>query len=300
MEKMKKISVIGAGTMGSGIAHTFAQHGFDVQLIDKQPQALEKALETIEKNLQRQLDKGVIEKEKVRETLKNIQPESHLQKGVETADLVVEAVIEDFGTKAEIFQQLDTFCLKTCILSSNTSSISIGKLASCTKRPEKVIGMHFMNPVPLMKLVEVIAGINTSPETKKTIMTLAESLDKSPVLVQDFPGFIANRILMPMINEAIYSLQEGVAGVKEIDQIMHLGMAHPMGPLELADFIGLDVCLSILKVLQEGLGSNKYAPCPLLVKLVNAGYLGKKSGAGFYQYESGAKQKQVAGYFNHQ
>ncbi|WP_439482423.1 3-hydroxyacyl-CoA dehydrogenase family protein [Cyclobacterium plantarum] len=295
---MKKVSVIGAGTMGSGIAHTFAQQGFEVQLIDKDKEPLKNAMESIEMNLKRQQVKGLIDYQKVKETVRNIQPERDLKKGVESADLVVEAVIEEFDAKAKIFQQLDKFCPKTCILSSNTSSISIGKLAAFTKRPDKVIGMHFMNPVPVMKLVEVISGINTSRETVNAILKVTASLGKSPVMVKDYPGFIANRILMPMINEAIFSLHEGVAGVEEIDQVMHLGMAHPMGPLELADLIGLDVCLAILKVLQEGMGSNKYAPCPLLVNLVNAGYRGKKSGAGFYEYQSGTKQKQVAYYFN--
>ncbi|MEX2565456.1 MAG: 3-hydroxyacyl-CoA dehydrogenase NAD-binding domain-containing protein [Cyclobacteriaceae bacterium] len=291
---MKKIAVVGAGTMGSGIAHTFSQHGYSVQLIDNQIQALDAAMVSIDKNLQRQQKKGLLDQGSAAEILKRIKTMNVLEAGVQNADLVVEAIVEDFDAKAAIFEHLDIFCPSNCILASNTSSISIGKMAACTKRPDKVIGMHFMNPVPVMPLVEIISGIKTSAETINIIKAISESIGKSALLVKDYPGFIANRILMPMINEAIISLNEGVSGVETIDKIMKLGMAHPMGPLELADYIGLDVCLSILKVLHQGFGSSKYAPCPLLVNMVNSGSIGVKSGEGFYRYIPGTKEKVVS------
>lgn len=287
---MKNISVIGSGTMGNGIAHVFAQHGYQVALIDISEAALEKALATIGKNLDRLVAKEKISPADKEATLNNITAFSDLAKGVANADLVVEAATENLEIKLNLFKSLDEHCKPECILSSNTSSISITKIAAVTKRPDKVIGMHFMNPVPIMKLIEVIRGYSTSDETTKAIMELSEGLHKVPVEVNDYPGFIANRILMPMINEAIASLYEGVAGVHEIDTVMKLGMAHPMGPLQLADFIGLDVCLSILKVLQDGFGNPKYAPCPLLVNMVEAGVLGAKSGEGFYSYGHGTKE----------
>ncbi|GAB3658504.1 3-hydroxybutyryl-CoA dehydrogenase [Echinicola sediminis] len=283
--------------MGNGIAHTFAQYGHRVSLIDLNDKALEKALNTIAKNLDRQLAKDKISPEQKEETLSRIKTFTDLEKGVQTADLVVEAATEKTTLKLELFKQLDQYCPKEAILASNTSSISITKLASATARPHKVIGMHFMNPVPVMPLIEVIRGYKTADETCSQIMSLSRGLEKTPVEVNDYPGFVANRILMPMINEAIYSLYEGVAGVQEIDTVMKLGMAHPMGPLQLADFIGLDVCLSILKVLHEGLGNPKYAPCPLLVNMVEAGNRGVKSGEGFYRYASGNKDLQVADRF---
>jgi len=294
---MKKISVIGAGTMGNGIAHVFAQTGFAVNLVDVSQEALDKARKTIERNLDRLVKKEKItEKDKVL-TLSNIYDFTSLEEGVAQADLVVEAATENIDLKLKIFQQIDQFARDTAILATNTSSISITKIAAATQRPDKVIGMHFMNPVPIMKLVEVIRGYATSDEVTKTVMELSKKLGKVPVEVNDYPGFIANRILMPMINEAIYSLYEGVAGVSEIDTVMKLGMAHPMGPLQLADFIGLDVCLSILNVLYNGFGNPKYAPCPLLVNMVTAGKLGKKSGEGFYSYSHGTKELVLAKQF---
>jgi 3-hydroxybutyryl-CoA dehydrogenase len=280
----KNISVIGAGTMGNGIAHVFAQHGFTVTLIDINQTQLDKALVTIAKNLDRQVAKGSITEDDKQKTLANIFTQTSIELGVANAELVVEAATENIDLKLSIFKQLDAFAPANAILASNTSSISITKIASVTKRPSQVIGMHFMNPVPVMKLVEIINGYATSDTVTTTITELSKQLQKVPCVVNDYPGFIANRILMPMINEAIYSLYEGIAGVEAIDTIMKLGMAHPMGPLQLADFIGLDVCLSILKVLHDGFGNPKYAPCPLLVNMVTAGKLGVKSGEGFYTY----------------
>ncbi|HLF45007.1 MAG TPA: 3-hydroxybutyryl-CoA dehydrogenase [Chitinophagaceae bacterium] len=285
-----KISVIGAGTMGNGIAHVFAQSGFKVTLVDVSPAQLDRAIQTIGKNLDRQLAKGTITEEQKKQTLANIKTVSNLSDGVKEADLVVEAATENVELKLQIFDQLDDFAPAHAILATNTSSISVTKIAHTTNRPDKVIGMHFMNPVPVMKLVEIINGYATSKEVTEKIVELSKQLGKVPCVVNDYPGFIANRILMPMINEAIYSLYEGVADVEEIDTIMKLGMAHPMGPLQLADFIGLDVCLSILKVLYDGFGNPKYAPCPLLVNMVAAGKLGVKSGEGFYIYSSGSKE----------
>lgn len=291
---MKLISVIGSGTMGNGIAHAFAISGFRVNLIDISVSGLEKGMDVIRKNLDRQVLKGLITEEIKVSALENIQTFSDTKLGVENSDLVIEAATENLAIKMEIFKNLDQFCKKEAILASNTSSISICKIASVTNRPDKVIGMHFMNPVPIMKLVEVIRGYSTSDEVTKTIMNLSLNLNKNPVEVNDYPGFVANRILMPMINEAIYSLYEGVAGVQEIDTVMKLGMAHPMGPLQLADFIGLDVCLAIMNVLYQGFGNPKYAPCPLLVNMVTAGNLGVKSGLGFYDYSKGVKDAHVA------
>ena len=291
---IKKIAVIGSGAMGNGIAHTFAQFGYQVNLIDINQTALSKALATIEKNLDRQVAKEIISAEQKKQTLANITCIDGLEKGVANANLVVEAATENTELKLSIFKQLDQFAPESAILASNTSSISITKIASVTTRGDKVIGMHFMNPVPVMRLVEVIRGYATSQETTKTVMDLAKTLQKTPVEVNDYPGFVANRILMPMINEAIYTLYEGVAGVTEIDTVMKLGMAHPMGPLQLADFIGLDVCLAILKVLYDGFGNQKYAPCPLLVNMVAAGKLGAKNGEGFYSYTKGSKELVVA------
>lgn len=285
-----QISIIGAGTMGNGIAHVFAQYGYNVCLIDVSSDSIKKGIETISKNLDRMVAKEkitVVDKEK---TLKNISTFSSLGEGVRNADIVIEAATENIDLKNKIFNELDQLCKPSAILATNTSSISITKIASQTRRPEKVIGMHFMNPVPLMKLVEVIRGYATSDEVMQTVLDLSRKLDKIPVEVNDYPGFIANRILLPMINEAIYSLYEGVAGVNEIDTVMKLGMAHPMGPLQLADFIGLDVCLSILRVLHDGFGNSKYAPCPLLVNMVASGKLGVKSGEGFYLYTGGSKE----------
>lgn len=286
---MNKVAVIGAGTMGNGIAHTFAQFGHEVSLIDLSKDSLEKAIQTITKNLDRQVNKGKISEEDKNSTLSNIKTYTDTKEGVAGVDLVVEAATENMEIKLNIFKQLDEICPPNVILASNTSSISITKIASVTSRPDKVIGMHFMNPVPVMKLVEIIRGYATSDEVTSLIMEASKKLNKIPVEVNDYPGFVANRILMPMINEAIYTLHEGVAGVEEIDTVMKLGMAHPMGPLQLADFIGLDVCLSILNVLHEGFGNPKYAPCPLLVNMVTAKKLGVKSGEGFYDYSSGAK-----------
>ena len=291
---IKNVSVIGAGTMGNGIAHVFAQTGFKVTLIDVNATQLEKAISTISKNLDRQVSKGVLTEEQKATTLNNITTNTSIADGVANANLVVEAATENVNLKLEIFKQLDAAAPVGCILASNTSSISITKIAAVTKRPELVIGMHFMNPVPVMKLVEIINGYATSKEVNVTITGLSKQLGKVPCTVNDYPGFIANRILMPMINEAIYSLFEGVAGVEEIDTVMKLGMAHPMGPLQLADFIGLDVCLSILKVLYDGFGNPKYAPCPLLANMVMAGKLGAKSGEGFYVYTAGSKELVVS------
>jgi 3-hydroxybutyryl-CoA dehydrogenase len=292
--KIKNVSVIGAGTMGNGIAHVFAQTGFNVTLVDVNAAQLEKALATISKNLDRQVAKGVLTEEQKSSTLNNITTNTSIADGVAQANLVVEAATENVNLKLDIFKQLDAAAPAGCILASNTSSISITKIAAVTKRPELVIGMHFMNPVPVMKLVEIINGYATSKEVNAEITALSKQLGKVPCTVNDYPGFIANRILMPMINEAIYSLFEGVAGVEEIDTVMKLGMAHPMGPLQLADFIGLDVCLSILKVLYDGFGNPKYAPCPLLTNMVMAGKLGAKSGEGFYVYSAGSKELVVS------
>ncbi len=291
------IAVIGAGTMGNGIAHVFAQSGFTVTLIDVSAAQLEKALATIGKNFDRQIAKGTITEEAKASAMVNITTATEIAEGVKNADLVVEAATENVELKLKIFKQLDEAAPAGCILASNTSSISITKIAAVTKRPELVIGMHFMNPVPVMKLVEIINGYATKKEVTETIVALSKQLGKIPCAVNDYPGFIANRILMPMINEAIYSLYESVAGVEEIDTVMKLGMAHPMGPLQLADFIGLDVCLSILKVLQDGFGNPKYAPCPLLVNMVMAGKLGAKSGEGFYTYTAGNKDLVVSKIF---
>jgi len=288
------ISVIGAGTMGNGIAHVFAQHGFEVHLIDVSEQQLEKARNTISKNLDRQVAKEIIRKELKEETLRNIITTTSLAEGVKKSRLIVEAATENIDLKLKIFGEIDKASPAGCILATNTSSISITKIASVTQRPEMVIGMHFMNPVPVMKLVEIINGYATKKEVTEKVVEIATQLGKIPCVVNDYPGFVSNRILMPMINEAIYSLYEGVAGVTEIDAVMKLGMAHPMGPLQLADFIGLDVCHSILNVLREGFGSSKYAPCPLLTNMVTAGMLGVKSGEGFYRYTPGSKELVVS------
>ncbi len=294
---MKLISVLGSGTMGNGIAHAFAIAGYRVNLIDVSQESLEKGLNTISKNLDRQVSKGLITEDLKFSALKNIQTYTDTQSAVLDSDLVIEAVTENLAIKLDIFKNLDQFCKPEAILASNTSSISIGKIASVTQRADRVIGMHFMNPVPLMKLVEVIRANSTSNQVTKTIMDLAVSLGKIPVEVNDYPGFVANRILMPMINEAIYALQEGVTGVSEIDTVMKLGMAHPMGPLQLADFIGLDVCLSILNVLQDGFGNPKYAPCQLLVNMVTAKNLGIKSGQGFYDYSNESNELVISAQF---
>jgi 3-hydroxybutyryl-CoA dehydrogenase len=288
------VSVIGAGTMGNGIAHVFAQNGFKVTIVDISLAQLDKAVANIGKNLDRQLAKGTITEEQKKTTLDNIHTESNLIEGVKDVELVVEAATENVNLKLKIFEQLDTYAPKSAILATNTSSISITKIAAVTNRAGKVIGMHFMNPVPVMKLVEIINGYATKKEVTDTIVELSKKLGKTPCVVNDYPGFIANRILMPMINEAIYSLYEGVAGVEEIDTVMKLGMSHPMGPLQLADFIGLDVCLAILKVLHDGFGNPKYAACPLLVNMVAAGKLGAKSGEGFYLYTAGSKELVVS------
>jgi len=294
---MKNIAVIGGGTMGNGIAHVFAQHGFDVTLIDVAPAALEKALVTISKNLDRQVAKGALSEEDKTTTLARIRTASVLSEGVAHADLVVEAATENTDLKFKIFAEMDQHAPASAILATNTSSISITQIAAATKRPAQVVGMHFMNPVPVMKLVEVIRGYATTDGVTAQIMRLSKQLGKVPVEVNDYPGFVANRILMPMINEAIYTLYEGVSGVDGIDTVMKLGMAHPMGPLQLADFIGLDVCLSILRVLHDGFGNPKYAPCPLLVNMVMAGKLGAKSGEGFYVYTPGSKDLVVSPQF---
>ena len=291
---MNNIAVIGAGTMGNGIAHVFAQAGFTVQLVDLNANQLEKALATITKNLERQVQKNILPANAVADILKRIHPVHQIKEGITEAGLIIEAATENESVKLRIFHELDENALPDAILASNTSSISITKIAAATRRPSQVIGMHFMNPVPLMKLVEVINGYATSPAVTDKITALTRQLGKTPCLVNDYPGFISNRILMPMINEAIISLQEGVASVEVIDTIMKLGMAHPMGPLQLADFIGLDTCLAILKVLQEGFGNPKYAPAALLINMVAAGNLGVKSGAGFYTYSSGSKELVVS------
>ena len=294
---MEQIAVIGSGTMGNGIAHTFAQFNYKVNLIDINQTALDKAIQTITKNLDRQVAKGTLTEDQKAVTLNNISTYTSIKDGVEISDLIVEAATENVDLKLKIFKDLDEYAPAHAILASNTSSISITQIAAVTGRCDQVIGMHFMNPVPVMKLVEVIRGYATSDETTSTIMLLSQSLEKVPVEVNDYPGFVANRILMPMINEAIYTLYEGVAGVYEIDTVMKLGMAHPMGPLQLADFIGLDICLAILKVLHDGFGNPKYAPCPLLVNMVAAGKKGIKTGEGFYQYTPGSKELVVANKF---
>ena len=295
---MKNIAVIGAGTMGNGIAHTFAQSGFKVQLIDLSEDSLKKGLDTITKNLDRMVAKEHITESQKQDTLNNITTFTNLNEGVHSVDLVVEAATENSDLKLKIFKQLDEICSAETILATNTSSISITQIAAATSRPEQVIGMHFMNPVPIMKLVEIIRGYSTSDEVTKTIMELSRALGKDPVEVNDYPGFVANRILMPMLNESIETLYNGVAGVTEIDTVMKLGMAHPMGPLQLADFIGLDVCLSILNVMYGGFKNPKYAPCPLLVNMVRAGKLGVKSGEGFYDYSENRKAEKVAKQFS--
>lgn len=294
---MKNIAVIGAGTMGNGIAHTFAQFNYKVNLIDISKNSLEKGMATIAKNLDRMVSKEKISEADKTQTLQNINTFTVIKEGVKNADLVVEAATENSVLKAKIFKELDEVCANHTILATNTSSISITQIAAATKRPEKVIGMHFMNPVPIMKLVEIIRGYNTSDEVTETIVALSKKVDKIPVEVNDYPGFVANRILMPMINESIETLYNNVAGVEEIDTVMKLGMAHPMGPLQLADFIGLDICLSILNVLHDGFKNPKYAPCPLLVNMVMAGKLGIKSGEGFYDYALSRKAEKVAKMF---
>ena len=294
---MKNVAVIGAGTMGNGIAHVFAQFGHRVTLIDISQAALDKALVTIEKNLDRQIAKGSLTEAEKATTISNLSTQTDMKIGVQGVELVVEAATENVDLKLKIFKDLDAFTDPSVILATNTSSISITQIAAVTQRPDKVIGMHFMNPVPVMKLVEIIRGYSTSDEVTNRIMETSQKLGKIPVEVNDYPGFIANRILMPMINEAIYSLFEGVAGVEEIDTVMKLGMAHPMGPLQLADFIGLDVCLAILKVLHDGFGNPKYAPCPLLVNMVTAGKKGVKTGEGFYQWGHGTKELVVSNPF---
>ena len=294
---MKNITVIGAGTMGNGIAHTFAQKDFNVNLVDISSDALEKAIATISKNLDRMVKKERITEDDKNNTLSNITTYTDIKEGVKGVDLVVEAATENIDLKLKIFKQLDEICDTNTLLATNTSSISITKIAAVTNRPTQVIGMHFMNPVPVMKLVEVIRGYATSDKVTERVMEMSRTLGKSPVEVNDYPGFVANRILMPMINESIETLFQGVAGVEEIDTVMMLGMAHPMGPLHLADFIGLDVCLSILEVMHEGFGNPKYAPNPLLVNMVTAGKLGIKSGEGFYNYSEGPRNKKVAEQF---
>ncbi len=283
--------------MGNGIAHVFAQNGFTVSLVDVSKDALDKAMNTVAKNLERQISKGLLTEDQKLKTLQNLNIFTSLEKGVADADLVVEAATENKQLKLSIFSELENLCPDKTILASNTSSISITQIAAATKRADKVIGMHFMNPVPIMKLVEIIRGYSTSDATTSVIVELSKKLGKAPVEVNDYPGFVANRILMPMINEAIETLYHGVAGVEEIDTVMKLGMAHPMGPLHLADFIGLDTCLSIMRVLQDGLGNPKYAPCPLLVNMVESGNLGAKTGSGFYTYSAGSKEKAVSAYF---
>ena len=294
---MKNVAVIGAGTMGNGIAHTFAQSGFKVQLIDISDASLKRCMETITKNLDRMVAKEKITEDDKLNTLANITTSTSIEEGVEYAGLVVEAATENLDLKLNIFKQLDEACPDDTILATNTSSISITQIAAVTSRPEMVIGMHFMNPVPIMKLVEIIRGYNTSDEVTQTIMDMSKTLGKIPTEVNDYPGFVANRILMPMLNEAIETLYNGVAGVEEIDTVMKLGMAHPMGPLQLADFIGLDVCLSILNVMYDGFKNPKYAPCPLLVNMVMAKKLGIKSGEGFYDYSESRKAEKVASQF---
>ena len=295
---MKIISVIGSGTMGNGIAHVFAQYGYQVNLIDVNPDALQRALDTIGKNLDRMVSKGSITEETKSQTLKNLTTYTDLQSGVQHADLVIEAATENPAIKMKIFKDLGTFTSPETILATNTSSISITEIGAASGRANKVIGMHFMNPVPVMKLVEIIKGYQTEEVVCDIIVELSKKIQKVPTLVNDYPGFVANRILMPMINEAIYTLYEGVAGIEEIDTVMKLGMAHPMGPLQLADFIGLDVCLAILNVLHDGFGNPKYAPCPLLVKMVAAVELGVKSKQGFYNYSQGTKDLKLSNYFS--
>jgi len=295
---IRNIAVIGAGTMGNGIAHVFAQYGFFVSLTDVSQEQLQKGLATITRNLDRQVTKGIITDTDREATIARITVHASVAPGVKNADLVVEAATENAGLKLAIFREIDEAAPPHCILATNTSSISITQIASVTGRPDKVIGMHFMNPVPVMKLVEVINGYNTSAETTQVVVDISRQLDKIPCVVNDYPGFVANRILMPMINEAIQTLHEGVAGVAAIDTVMKLGMAHPMGPLQLADFIGLDVCLNIMRVLQEGFGDPTYAPCPLLVNMVTAGKLGVKSGEGFYTYTAGSKELIVSKRFS--
>jgi 3-hydroxybutyryl-CoA dehydrogenase len=294
---MQHISVIGAGIMGNGIAHVFAHNRFKVNLVDTQPAQLDRARQAIARNLDRQIAKGTLTEEEKKATLARITIHMDLKRGVQQAELVVEAASENADLKLRIFRQLDEAAPPGCILASNTSSIPITRIAAATARPQSVIGMHFMNPVPVMKLVEIINGYATDPDVTRQIVELSLQLGETPCIVNDYPGFIANRILMPMINEAIYSLFEGVSGVQEIDTVMKLGMAHPMGPLQLADFIGLDVCLSVLKVLHDGFGNPKYAPCPLLINMVTAGYLGIKSGEGFYTYTPGSKDLVVSSRF---
>jgi len=294
---MKNIAVIGAGTMGNGIAHTFAQFDYQVQLIDISEESLQRGMATITKNLDRMVAKEKITEADKQRTLDNITTQTNLKEGVQNAHLVIEAATENLELKLKIFRDLDSFCSEDTLLASNTSSISITQIAAVTSRPEKVIGMHFMNPVPIMKLVEIIKGYNTSSETYEIVKTISEKLNKVPVEVNDYPGFVANRILMPMINEAVETLYNNVAGVQEIDTVMKLGMAHPMGPLQLADFIGLDVCLSILNVMHDGFKNPKYAPCPLLVNMVRAGKLGSKSGEGFYDYSESRRAETVAKMF---
>lgn len=294
---IKNVTVIGAGTMGNGIAQVFASQNYKVILCDVSESALAKAVQTIQINLERMVKKEIIAATDVQITMANITTSLHIENGVAEADLIVEAATENIDLKLNIFKQMDQFSPPHCILATNTSSISITKIASITTRPDKVIGMHFMNPVPVMKLVEVIRGYGTSDDVCSLIMALSKNLKKEPVEVNDYPGFVANRILMPMINEAIYTLYEGVAGVYEIDTVMKLGMAHPMGPLALADFIGLDVCMSILNIMHQGFGNPKYSPCPLLVNMVTAGKLGKKSGEGFYSYHAGTKEMVVSSKF---
>lgn len=281
---MKNVTIIGAGTMGNGIAHVFALYGYQVAIVDIKQSTLNEGIERISNNLDRQVNKGLITEKLKQETLSRLTTYTNIKEGVMQSDLIIEAATEDLNTKLSIFKELDRFCKSDAILASNTSSISITKISSVTRKPENVIGMHFMNPVPVMKLVEIIRGYSTSDETTSTIVEISKKLEKVPIEAKDYPGFVANRILMPMINEAIYTYHEGIAGIQEIDEVMKLGMAHPMGPLQLADFIGLDVCLSILRVLQEGFGNPKYAPCPLLVNMVNANKLGRKTGEGFYTY----------------
>jgi 3-hydroxybutyryl-CoA dehydrogenase len=295
---MKNIAVIGAGTMGNGIAHTFAQFNYNVHLIDISEESLERGMKTIVKNLDRMVAKEKISEADKKKTLQQIKTFTSIKEGAKIADLVIEAATENAVLKTGIFKELDAVCSEKTILASNTSSISITQIAAATNRPDKVIGMHFMNPVPIMKLVEIIRGYNTSHEVMETIVALSKKINKTPVEVNDYPGFVANRILMPMINESIETLYNGVAGVNEIDQVLKLGMAHPMGPLQLADFIGLDVCLSILEVLYDGFKNSKYAPCPLLVNMVRAGKLGVKSGEGFYDYSQNKKAEKVAKMFS--
>ena len=294
---IKNVTVIGAGTMGNGIAHVFAQYNYKVTIVDVQPTQLEKAIATITKNLDRQLTKQLITESDKAATLANITTNTNIANGVQQAQLVIEAATENEALKISIFKQIDEVAPTDCILATNTSSISITKIAAATKRPTQVIGMHFMNPVPVMKLVEIINGYATNKDVTETIVNLSKAIGKVPCVVNDYPGFVANRILMPMINEAIYTLYENVAGVNEIDTVMKLGMAHPMGPLQLADFIGLDVCLSILQVLYNGFGNPKYAPCPLLVNMVMANKLGVKNGEGFYTYIAGSKDAAVSKQF---